>query len=206
MQDTAGRFARQFAKAMCKAGRPDLAALEGSFAERFREHQRSEMYRTYREKYPSMGVEKVYFGITLAQLLTEKGHPLDEVLAIWERDVIGGNRRVLERFIRLIDRLGLGYRVVAHWLDQDKQARDRDGSILYEQYHYDDRSLEYKIHTCMYVELFAHYGIRPFCKAFCNNDLCMAVLERSGRFIRYSDKVDGAYCHDVLLNTSKTHK
>ena len=46
----------------------------------------------------------------------------------------------------------------------------------------------------------------PFCKAFCNNDLCMAVLERSGRFIRYSDKVDGAYCHGLLLNTAQTSR
>ena len=37
------------------------------------------------------------------------------------------------------------------------------------------------------------------CKVFCNNDLCMAVMKRHAKFIRYSDLVDGTYCHDEII-------
>ena len=206
MKDPAKKYARMIAKAMKKAGRSDYCELESAFYRRFRAHQQSEIYREYLAKYPSIGVEKVYIGITFAQVLMQRGCSLDEALELWETRMIAGKRRVLERFIRLIDRLGMGYDTVGKWLDKDKQARDRDGLILYSQYHYNSRELEYKIHTCMYVELFEHYGIRRFCKAFCNNDLCMCVLQKSAKFIRYSDRVDGDYCHDKLINLTRKER
>lgn len=202
MKDKAVRYADVFVKVMKKSGRDDAQKLGSEFYRRYKAHQRSEMYQTYLVKYPSIGVEKVYVGITFAQILLKHGYSLDEALDIWENGMIAGKLRIIECFIRLVDRLGLGYKLVGNWLDKDKQNRDRDGSILYESYHYNDSDLEYRIHTCMYVELFAYYGIRRFCKAFCNNDLCMCVLRKSARFIRYSDKVDGEYCHDRLVNLS----
>ena len=118
-------------------------------------------------------------------------------------DRMADKLRIVEGIIKLADFFGKGYRLCGNWLDKDKKARDQDGSILYESYHYDEHELEYKIHTCAYVTLFEHYHIRKFCKAFCNNDLCMCVLHRSAKFIRYSDRVDGDYCHDKLINLSR---
>ena len=203
MKDKARKYAKMFAKAMKKLGRRDYKRLEQIFYQRYNAHLNSEMYRKYRKKYPSIGTDKVYIGITFAQIMLQLGCSLDEAIDAWEEYMIADKRRIIERFIRLADFFGKGYSLCGNWLDKDKTARDQDGSILYESYHYNDSELEYKIHTCAYVKLFEHYHIRKFCKAFCNNDLCMCVLRKSAKFIRYSDRVDGNYCHDKLINLRK---
>ena len=73
MKDPAKKYARMIAKAMKKAGRSDYRELESAFYRRFRTHQQSEIYREYLAKYPSIGVEKVYIGITFAQVLMQRG-------------------------------------------------------------------------------------------------------------------------------------
>ena len=188
---------------MKKLGRSDYKKLETAFCRRYRAHLDSEQYQTYARKYPSIGIDKVYIGITFAQIMLKLGYSLDEAIVAWETYLIADKRRMIECMIRLFDLFGKGYKICGNWLDKDKKARDKDGSILYESYHYNDRELEYRIHTCAYVELFERYHIRKFCKAFCNNDLCMCVLHKSAKFIRYSDKVDGQYCHDKLINLSR---
>ena len=203
MKDKARKYAKLFSKAMKKLGRSDYKKLERVFCQRYTAHQKSEMYQKYCKNYPSIGTDKVYIGITFAQIMLKLGYSLDEAIVAWETYMMADKLRMIEGFIRLADLFGKGYRLCGNWLDKDKQTRDKDGSILYESYHYNDRELEYKIHTCAYVTLFEHYHIRKFCKAFCNNDLCMYVLRKSARFIRYSDRVDGDYCHDKLINLSR---
>ena len=156
------------------------------------------MYKEYAAKYPSVGVEKVYVAITFAQVMLKLGYSLDDALKIWDTELIANKRKRIGKLIALFDSVGLGYRLVARFLDSDKKARDKDGSILYDFYKSDGRELEYQIHTCAYVALFEHYGIRKFCKSMCDNDLCMCALQKSGHFIRYSDLVDGNCCHDKL--------
>ena len=200
MKDQTKKFGKMFAKAMKQLGRTDGKKLEAEFCNRYRAYSHSEEYQAFSEKYPSVGADKVYFGITFAQIMLGLGYSLDDAIDAWETHIISHKRRILERLIRLFDILGKGYRICGSWLDKDKQARDKDGSILYESYHYNEHELEYKIHTCAYVNLFAQYNIRKFCKTFCNNDLCMCALKKSAKFIRYSDKVDGEFCHDKLIN------
>ena len=203
MKDTAKKYAKMFSKAMKKLGRSDHKRLERVFYKRYTAHLNSEMYQKYCKTYPSIGTDKVYIGITFAQIMLKLGYSLDEAIEAWKTYMMADKLRMIESIIRLADFFGKGYRICGNWLDKDKETRDQDGSILYEFYHYNNRELEYKIHTCAYVTLFEHYHIRKFCKAFCNNDLCMCVLRRSAKFIRYSDRVDGDYCHDKLINPSR---
>ncbi len=52
----------------------------------------------------------------------------------------------------------------------------------------------------MYVEMFAHYGIRPLCKIFCNTDLiAYSGLTRHVKFVRHSDLSDGNACFDEIF-------
>ena len=56
------------------------------------------------------------------------------------------------------------------------------------------------ISKCMYVEMFAAYGIRPLCKIFCNTDrIAYASLPRHVNYIRHSDLSDGPACHDEII-------
>ena len=199
---SAEKYALRFSKAMKTLGRGDHKKLGAAFLRRYSAYLDSEEYKTFRDKYPSIGADKVYIGITFAEIMTKIGYTLDEALRVWEDVFMADKKRKINRLIRLIDTLGLGYKVASNWLDKDKQARDNDGSILYEYYRFGARELEYKIHTCAYVDLFERHGIRKFCKAFCNNDLCMCALRKSARFIRYSDLANGDCCHDKLVNLS----
>ena len=63
---------------------------------------------------------------------------------------------------------------------------------------YNDIGIDSSLDWNRIRKLFEHYHIRKFC----NNDLCMCVLYRSAKFIRYSDRVDGDYCHEKLINLS----
>ena len=60
--------------------------------------------------------------------------------------------------------------------------------------------MEYSISKCMYVEMFAEYGIRPLCKIFCKTDeFAYAGLTRHVNFIRHSDLSDGPACYDEVI-------
>ena len=62
------------------------------------------------------------------------------------------------------------------------------------------KKIEYNICKCMYVEMFAHYGIRPLCKIFCNTDLiAYSGLTRHVKFVRHSDLLDGNACFDEIF-------
>ena len=200
----AQKYADMFFRAMQSIGREDAPKLGKAFYKRYIMHQNSDMYKEYDAKYPSVGVEKVYAAITFAQVMLKLGYSLDDALKIWDTELIANKRKRIRKLIALFDSVGLGYRLVTGFLDSDKKARDKDGSILYDFYKSDGRELEYQIHTCAYVALFEHYGIRKFCKSMCDNDLCMCALQKSGHFIRYSDLVDGNCCHDKLTRRKLT--
>ncbi len=52
----------------------------------------------------------------------------------------------------------------------------------------------------MYVEMFAHYGIRLLCKIFCNTDLiAYSGLTRHVKFVRHSDLSDRNACFDEIF-------
>ena len=52
----------------------------------------------------------------------------------------------------------------------------------------------------LYVEMFAHYGIRSLCKIFFNTDrIAYSGLTRHVDFIRHSDLSDGPACFDEIV-------
>ena len=60
--------------------------------------------------------------------------------------------------------------------------------------------IEYYISKCMYVEMFAYYGIRPLCKIFCNTDrIAYSGLTRHVKYVRHSDLSDGCACCDEIF-------
>ena len=63
---------------MKKLGRSDYKRLEHVFYQRYNAHLNSEMYQKYRKNYPSIGTDKVYLGITFAQIMLKLGYSMDE--------------------------------------------------------------------------------------------------------------------------------
>lgn len=197
-QKAAKRFAGMFARAMKKAGygQPDWCKR---YEARYMEYVTSPKYEHF-SQYKTMSLDKVFAAVTHAKLCEESGVSLDEANEIWERHMAVNVRRLLKGACWVFDLLPNGYRIVAGWLYDDAKARIAEGCLSYERLDYSDEKLEYSIMRCAYVELFAHYGIKRFCKVFCENDLCMQVMHRRAEYVRYDDLVDGNCCHDALIN------
>jgi hypothetical protein len=86
------------------------------------------------------------------------------------------------------------------WNRSDHADRVKDSSITYDDFTLGKNKIEYNICKCMFVEMFAHYGIRPLCKIFCNTDLiAYSGLTRHVKFVRHSDLSDGDACFDEIF-------
>ena len=194
----AKKYARMFANAMKEIGRNDSDVLHDAFRTRYLTHLNSPEFAEY-SRYKTIALQKVYCAITHAQICLELGYTLEEAQWIWEKVLSRKFKKLFNRCMALIDALPNGYKIVAGWLYKDAKARIAENCLTFELLDYSDKKLEYKITRCAYVEIFEHYGIRNFAKVFCNSDLCMEVMHRHAKFVRYSDLVDGPCCHDAVI-------
>ena len=194
----AGKYAKMFCRSMKKSGMENPLFYE-RYKSKYLEYVNSPKYAEF-VKYKTMGTDKVYAAVTHAKVCEEFGISLDEAQHIWEKYTAKNVRKIIKGFCRAIDILPNGYKIVSGWLYKDAQERIAENCLTYEMLVYSSQKLEYKITHCMYVEVFERYGIKSFCKVFCDNDLCMSVMHRKAKFIRHSDLVDGHCCHDEVIN------
>lgn len=196
------KYARMFLRTMREIGRGDADKLYEVFYTRYLAHLNSPEFEEF-SRYKTISLEKVYCAITHAQICLELGYSLGEAQHLWEEVLCRNFKKFFNGAMAFLDALPNGYTIVAGWLYKDAKERIAEDCLTYELLEYTDQKLEYKITRCAYVEIFEHYGIRQFCKVFCNNDLCMAVMKRHAKFIRHSDLVDGLCCHDEVVNIHK---
>lgn len=96
MKDKARKYAKMFSKAVKKLGRSDYKRLERVFYQRFKAHLNSEMYQKYRKNYPSIGTDKVYFGIAFAQIMLKLGYSTAEAIEAWGTYIMADKFRMVE--------------------------------------------------------------------------------------------------------------
>lgn len=192
------QYSKLFAKAMKKIGREDYKKLEHMYRNRYMNHLCSKEFEEYL-KYTSMTLELIYAAITFAQICLEIGLTLEEAQEIWEEHIAKSKRNMLRMVIVIVDSMSRGYEKVVDFLKNDANIHMKDESLTYELLESDGKKLEYKITRCAYAEIFEAYGIRRFCKVFCNNDLCLCAMQKKAKFIRHSDLIDGDCCHDELI-------
>ena len=198
----AKKYSKMFFRTMKEIGREDAAELYKAFHNRYLDHLSSPEFADF-SRYKTISLEKVYCAITHAQICLELGYSLEEAQRLWEEVLCRNFKKFFNGSMAFLDALPNGYNIVAGWLYKDAKERIAENCLTYELLTYTDQKLEYKITRCAYVEIFEHYGIRQFCKVFCNNDLCMSVMHRHASFIRHSDLVDGPCCHDEVINLNK---
>ena len=194
----ARKYVKLFCNSMKKAGKYTPSLYE-EYRSLYLDLTSSAEYKEF-SKYETMGIDKVYAAITHAKLCKEKGISLDEAREIWEKYTAKNIRKIFRTVCKVIDILPNGYKIVSEWLYKDAQERIAENCLTYEMLAYNSQKLEYKITHCMYAEIFERYGIKSFCKVFCDNDLCMSVMHRKAKFIRHSNLVDGHFCHDEVIN------
>ena len=194
----AEKYARLFCRSMKSAGYEDTSFFD-RYKSKYIEYTASESFREY-SQYKTMSTDKVYAAIVHAKVCEENGISVKDALYVWETYSAKNIRRSIRALCRVSDLLPNGYKIVSGWLYKDAQERIAENCLTYEMLDYSDSKLEYNITRCAYADLFERYGIREFCKSFCNNDLCMSVMHRKARFIRHSDLIDGELCHDEIIN------
>ena len=149
--------------------------------------------------YPSTNVSFVYAIIAMCLELKDAGYTDDRIIPMVEKSM-EGRWSVFVKILKFIDLFPFCFSVVRMWNRSDHADRVKDSSITYDDFTLGKNKIEYNICKCMYVEMFAHYGIRPLCKIFCNTDLiAYSGLTRHVKFVRHSDLSDGDACFDEIF-------
>ena len=193
------KYSKLFADTMRQYNRNDTEKLYDEFKTRYLAHLNSKKFKEF-SKYKTMRLEKVYCAITFAQICTELGYSLDEAQKIWEETLTKKVKKLANNLCKFVDNLPNSYKIITSLLYKESQNRISENCLTFEVLKCNKEKLEYKISRCAYVEIFEYYGIKKFCKVFCNNDLCMNAFNKRAKFIRYSDLVDGNCCHDEIVN------
>ena len=163
----------------------------------------SRMYATEQFKehniYPTTDASYIYAVIAMCLELKEEGVEDGRIITTVNQG-FERKRNFFKRIIAVIDRLPNSFDIVRKWNLSDHEKRVCDGSITYDYFKADKDKIEYHISKCMYVEMFATYGIRELCKIFCMTDeTAYAGLTRHVNFIRHSDLSDGPACFDEVI-------
>lgn len=195
----ANRYTKLFVAAMKEIGRSDSEILGETFKTKYLAYLNSKEFDEF-SRYKTISLEKVYCAITHAKICLELGYSQEEAQRIWEEVLTKKFKKLYRGICSFVDLLPGGYKIVAGLLYKDAKERIAEDCLTYEKLMYTDQKLEYIITRCAYVEIFEYYGIRQFCKVFCNSDLCMEVLHKRAKFVRHFDLVDGPYCHDEIRN------
>jgi len=198
MEKEVQKYTKLYRAAIVRRGLPDVEGKVESYQKRLRTMYASEQFAKH-NIYPTMAVPKVYAVIAMCLELRDAGLEKEDTLAI-VNDAFRGLKRLLGRLERIIDSTPWAWAVVKKWNMADHDSRVKDGSITFDFFTSSDDKISYSICECQYVNMFASYGIREYCKVFCNSDVqAYANLTKHVQFIRHSDISDGDCCHDEIL-------
>ena len=191
-------YSKYYRKLLLNEGINDVEPKMTAYETRLRK-----MYSSYEftahNIYPSTNVSFVYAVIAMCLELKDAGYSDDRIIPAVEKSM-ESRWTAFVRILKFIDRFPFCFLVVRKWNESDHRDRVRDGSITYDHFELGEDKIEYHISKCMYVEIFAYYGIRPLCKIFCNTDrIAYSGLTGHVDFIRHSDLSDGDACFDEII-------
>ena len=198
MDKTVKKYAGMYRDTLRRHGIEDAEEKTRAYAEKLTELYASDAYRRH-NIYPSIQTDKVYAVIAMCLMLRGYGYEKEEIF-----DIVNGAFRNLKALFRclekIVDALPCAWAVAKKWNINDYKSRLKDGSITFDYFNVEDGKIAYSISKCMYVEMFAYYGIREYCKIFCMTDTqAYANLTRHVKFVRHSDLSDGECCHDEVI-------
>ena len=198
MEKNLKKYSKIYRNALTANGFPDVDSRVKAYEDRLQQMYASQSFAVH-NVYPTMDVAKVYAVIAMCLALKQDNYSDAEIIDI----VNSGFAKLRKAFMlleRIIDSLPFAYKIAKKWNVSDHENRVKDGSITYDYFHVSDGKIEYCISKCMYVEMFAHYGIRSLCKIFCITDeTAYSNLTKHVEFIRHSDLSCGDCCHDEVI-------
>ena len=190
-------YGKYYRIALKKAGLVDIDGKMAAFEKRLRDMYASENYRKH-NIYPTTDTTYIYAVMAMCLEVKSFGYSDKETIELVNRG-FEKRRNFFKKIIAIINILPNSFNIAKKWNIGDHEKRVKDGSIAYDYFTVTEDKVEYSISKCMYVEMFATYGIRPLCKIFCKTDeFAYAGLTRHVNFIRHSDLSDGPACFDEV--------
>ena len=191
-------YSRYYRNLLLNEGINDIDPKMRSYETRLKEMYNSKAFITH-NIYPSTNVSFVYAVIAMCLELKDAGYTDDKIIPAIETSM-ESRWNTFVKILKFIDLFPFSFAVVRKWNKSDHADRVKDGSITYDQFVLGKEKVEYHISKCMYVDMFAYYGIKPLCKIFCNTDrIAYSGLTRHVDFIRHSDLSDGDACFDEII-------
>ncbi len=191
-------YSKYYRSLLVDEGANDIDQRMASYEARLTGMYDSEAFKAH-DIYPSTNVSFVYAVIAICLELKDAGYTDDRIILAVEKSM-ESRWSAFVKILKFIDLFPFSFSVVRKWNKSDHADRVKDGSVTYDSFSLGKDKVEYSICKCMYVEMFAYYGIRPLCKIFCNTDrIAYACLTRHVEFIRHSDLSDGDACFDEII-------
>ena len=198
MEKEVRKYTEMYRKAMVRNGFADVERRTQAYAERLAKMYASGQYAAH-DRYPTIDTVKVYAVIAMCLQLREEGLEKEEIMA-FANDVFRTLKRLFGALEKVVDAGPWAWAIAKKWNMADHDSRVKDGSVTFDSFTADEKKISYNIVHCNYVEMFDFYGIREYCKLFCESDTqAYANLTKHIEFIRHSDLSDGDCCHDEIL-------
>lgn len=199
---TVKKYTALYRSALLRAGMHDAAQKAQNYAARLTEMYASDAYRQH-DRYPTMRVSMIYAVIAMCLELKDAGLQKDAIIG-FVNDAFRKRKQAFIRLEKIIDCFPFAWAIARKWNLAEYKNRLRDGSITFDEFQADAEHVSDRINRCMYVEMFAFYGIRELCKIFCMTDIqAYTNLVRHVRFLRHSDLSDGDCCRDDIYRLRK---
>ncbi len=197
MKNKVKRYTNLFEKCLKKNNFKDYKEISLKYSKKLDEMYKSDKFKEH-NIYQTMDMYKIYAVLLMCLVLKEYGLNKDERLKI-VNSTFDGSRKTLYRIEKIIDDLPFAWKIVKKWNTREYKDRLKDGSITFDNFVIMDEKISYRINKCMYCEVFSYYGIREYCKIFCNADIsAYSNLKKHIEFIRHSDLSDGDCCNDEI--------
>ena len=191
-------YTKLYRKALEESGAADAEGRAQAYARRLAGMYASPVYARH-AVYPTVNSKMVYAVIAMCLDCKEHGQSKDETID-FVNVVFQKRKKFFCALEKAVDFMPFAWNIAKKWNLSDHDSRVRDGSIQFDFFNVEDGKISYRIIGCAYVEMFRYYGIREYCKIFCNTDTqAYANLTRHVEFVRHSDLSDGDACHDEII-------
>ncbi len=192
------KYGKYYRTALNEGSFSDIEEKMDAFTSRLRQMYASENFKKH-NIYPTTDATYIYAVIAMCLEIKSLGYSDKDTIEILNRG-FEKRRNFFKRIIAVINVLPNSFDIARKWNINDHEKRVKDGSITYDYFTVTNDKVEYSISKCMYVEMFATYGICPLCKIFCMTDeFAYAGLPKHVNFIRHSDLSDGPACFDEVI-------
>lgn len=201
-EKSAKAYAKLYADVLAKNYGKDREKAYSKFYDKYMELVTSEDYEQFdREHGKNVPLLKIYVGLAVYFVSTDFGYSFEEceniyyamAKPIWDKS---------SKLVNFIEGLPHGFWLFTHLLD--KLEKGYEPSVVHSKSEFSKDKYEYVITKCAYIDIFEHYGIRKFCKVFCDSDIgVMGGMCKHAKYVRYHDMTEADTCHNAVVRVKQ---